>query len=156
MPSSTIVLGAIVAAAMVMSLAACQRNTTAAPLTTDTGTGTGTGTTIPANTPIATTPAAPVAINREPTLPAPPLPEGTEVTYHCQDGNQLTVTYTYITANLRWPDGRAVKLSRAASASKGGGDVYVGGKVSLQHDGGSIQLQDGATTTTCSESEATA
>ena len=88
--------------------------------------------------------------------PPPPLPEGTSVTYQCVDGNQLTVTYTYVTADLRWPDGREVKLSRAASASGDGGDVYTGGKASLRRAGGSIQLDDGATATTCSESEATA
>ncbi len=56
--------------------------------------------------------------------PPPPLPEGTDVTYHCEDGNELTVTYTYATADLRWPDGRVAKLSRAATAGKAAGDAY--------------------------------
>lgn len=86
----------------------------------------------------------------------PPLPEGTSATYQCVDGNQVTVTYTYVTAHLRWPDGRQVKLSRAASPSGDGGDVYTGGKASLRHAGGTIQFNDGAAATTCSESAATA
>lgn len=153
MPRSKNVSGIMAAAAFAIFLAACQRGPEPTPATTDAHIGM----TTPANESHPPPPVAPVAAIRAPTSPPPPsLPEGTDVTYHCQDGNQLTVTYTYVTADLRWPDGREAKLSRAASASRGGDDVYVGGKVSLQHNGGSIQLHDGATTTTCGESEATA
>jgi hypothetical protein len=53
---------------------------------------------------------------------------------------------------LRWPEGRSVTLPRAESASKGGGDVYVGDTVSLQRDGNRIVLHDGdAPAVTCTQ-----
>lgn len=92
----------------------------------------------------------------EPELPPPPLPEGTQVTYACDDGNVLDVTYTHATAVLRWPDGRVLQLSRGESPSRGG-DVFVGGEVWLQRNGGSIRLRDGnAPVVPCKESSATA
>jgi len=153
MPRSTIVSGIMTAAVIAVSLAACQRSAEPAPAPTAADTGAIT----PANETTPPPSAAPAAVTPEPMLPSPPLPEGTDVTYECQDGNQITVTYTYVAADLHWPDGREVKLSRTASTSKGGGDVYVGGKVSLQHDGGSIQLHDGgAAPVTCNESASSA
>lgn len=73
-----------------------------------------------------------------------------QVRYRCADGNTLDVIYAGANAELRWPDGRRLLLPRAESASKGGGDVYVGDTVSLQHDGDNLQLHDdGTPTLTC-------
>ena len=72
------------------------------------------------------------------------------------DGNEVTVTYTYVSARLRWPDGRKLNLSRTASRSKDG-DVYAGNQASLQHDGAVMRLtQDGGAAVTCSEASSTA
>ena len=138
---------------VLIAIAACQRAPAPANGTAQDRNNPG----APASVPPVTAPPSPAVANPATPPPQSPLPEGTDVTYQCQDGNQFTVTYTYVTADLHWPDGRGVQLSRVASASKGAGDVYVGGKVSLQHDGSSVQLQEGgATAVACSESAATA
>jgi hypothetical protein len=110
-----------------------------------------------AMTPSAQAVTAEAAPASRPSLPsAPPLPEGADVTYQCVDGNEVTVTYTYVSARLRWPDGRKLNLSRTASTSKNG-DVYAGNRASLEHDGTDMRLtQDGAATVTCSEASSTA
>ena len=58
-------------------------------------------------------------------------------------GSTLDVAYAGSSAQVHWPDGRTLTLPRAESASKGGGDVYVGDTVSLQRDGSTLQLHDG-------------
>ena len=92
-----------------------------------------------------------------PRLPsASPLPEGTDVSYQCADGNEVTVTYTYVSARLRWPDGRKLNLSRTANTPKDG-DVYAGNRASLQHDGAVMHLSlDGGTPVTCNEASSSA
>lgn len=153
MPTSSDISRFIVVVAVPMLLAACQRSVEPTPADV----AATARTSMPANIPDTATPAMPAPAIQAPTLPPPPLPEDTQVTYQCQDGNELTVTYTFVSADLHWPDGREVQLTRAASASKSSGDLYAGGKVSLRHDGNSIQLRDGGTAAvTCSESEATA
>jgi len=94
----------------------------------------------------------------EPQLPPPTLPEGSKISYSCDDGNEVEVTYTHLTALLRWTDGREVQLSRAPTASPRDGEVYVADKVSLQRQGGvMLQLHDGnAPVTQCNESSGTA
>ena len=112
--------------------------------------------------PVAETPAGPVSaapsgVAAPMPAPAPPLPEGTVVSYQCADGNEVTVTYSYVGARLRWPDGRELNLSRPASTPKGGGDVYVGSRASLLHDGGVMHLsQNGGAAVSCTESSSTA
>jgi hypothetical protein len=110
-----------------------------------------------AMTPSAQAVTAEAAPAFRPSLPsASPLPQGTDVTYQCVDGNEVTVTYTYVSASLRWPDGRKLNLSRTASTSKNG-DVYVGNRASLQHDGAVMRLtQGGAAAVTCSEASSSA
>ncbi len=110
-----------------------------------------------ANPPAATVSQTAASVAARGPVPTTPLPEGTDVTYQCADGNEVTVTYSYVSARLRWPDGRKLDLSRAASPSKAGGDVYSGHRALLQHDGAVMQLsQDGGAAVSCSESSATA
>ena len=65
------------------------------------------------------------------------------VAYRCSNGASLRVRYSDNHADLRWPDGRTLALPRAQSASKGGGDVYVGDTVALQRDDSHLRLHDG-------------
>jgi hypothetical protein len=60
--------------------------------------------------------------------------------YACDNGGTVYVEYVAETARVELPDGRVVALPKAQSASKGGGDVFVGEAMSLQRDGGGIQL----------------
>jgi hypothetical protein len=78
--------------------------------------------------------------------PAPAAASGAD--YACADGTRLQVDFGNHDATLRWPGGRSITLPRAESASKGGGDVYVGDTVSLQRDGMRLQLHDGERTAT--------
>src|SRR5690348_8058822 len=64
--------------------------------------------------------------------------------YACADGTRLRAGFGEHDATLRWTDGRSITLPRAESASKGGGDAYVGATVSVQRDGARLQLHDGA------------
>lgn len=124
-------------AACLLFLAACQRNPDAGAATTPAA---------PADTagrPAPTTPAAPAS-------PAP-APAGTD--YACADGIRLQARFGEHDATLQWPDGRSLVLPRAESASKGGGDVYVGDTVSLQRDGTRLQLHDGDRAATSCEPE---
>lgn len=73
--------------------------------------------------------------------PAPAAASGAD--YACADGTRLQADFGDHDATLRWPDGRSITLPRAESASKGGGDVYVGDTASLQRDGARLQLHDG-------------
>jgi hypothetical protein len=86
--------------------------------------------------------------------PVAPSPGNTgELAYRCDGDTVLWASYGDGNVSLRWPDGRSATLPRAESASKGGGDVYVGDTVSLQRDGGRIELHDGdAPAATCIES----
>lgn len=91
-------------------------------------------------------------------MPAPttPLPEGALVSYQCSDGNEVTVTYTYVSAHLRWPDGRELNLSRTA-ASNGEDVIYAGKRNSLHHNGAVMHLSlDGGTPVTCNEASSSA
>ena len=85
--------------------------------------------------------------------PAGATPAANRASYRCADGSSLDVVYARGKANVAWADGRNLTLPRAESASKGGGDVYVGETVSLQHDGDKLQIHDGqAPALTCEQS----
>jgi hypothetical protein len=71
--------------------------------------------------------------------------------YACADGTRLQADFGDRDATLQWPDGRRLVLPRAESASKGGGDVYVGDTVSVQRDGVRLQLHDGSRAATSCE-----
>jgi hypothetical protein len=102
----------------------------------------------PADAPPAAVDTAPAPATAEPPAPVPPAPvappaNGEGIAYACDGGAGLSASYGDGDVTLRWPDGRSVTLPRAESASKGGGDVYVGDTVSLQRDGDRIELRDG-------------
>lgn len=103
----------------------------------------------PADVPAASSQAA---TEPAPAKPAPASPAATTVAYHCTDGRTLEASYGDHDVTLHWPGGRSVQLPRAESASKGGGDVYVGETVSLQRGPSRIELHDGdAPPVTCNE-----
>ena len=114
----------------------------------------------PANVPASASgdtgsaPAAPEApAPAQPQPVAPPNGNTGELAYRCDGDTVLWASYGDGNASLRWADGRSVTLPRAESASKGGGDVYVGDAVSLQREGDRIELHDGdAPAATCIES----
>ena len=82
----------------------------------------------------------PTTVHREPVVAA----SGDDrVSYRCADGSSVDVFYASGKAEVHWAGGRTLTLPRAESASRGGGDVYVGETVSLQHDGDKLQLHDG-------------
>jgi hypothetical protein len=64
--------------------------------------------------------------------------------YACDDGSAVSVIWGNDKARVELPDGRMVSLPKAQSASKGGGEVFVGDTVSLQREGDDIQLFQGA------------
>jgi hypothetical protein len=90
----------------------------------------------------APSPAVGDAASRPPATQDIPAAPG-RIGYRCVDGSRLDVAYVGSNARVHWPDGRTLTLPRAESASKGGGDVYVGDAVSLQRDGNTLQLHDG-------------
>lgn len=104
-------------------------------------------------TPVAQAPA-PAAGPRSPAPAASTPAPATGVAYACADGTRLRLEFGGgREATLRWPDGRTLRLPRAESASKGGGDVYVGDTVSLQRDGTRVQLHDGGRAPTACDPE---
>lgn len=81
------------------------------------------------------------------TLPAPEPEQAAPATvaigatrYTCDDGSALGVRYVADRAQVELPDGRTVTLPKAQSASKGGGEAFVGEALALQRDGDDIQL----------------
>lgn len=78
-----------------------------------------------------------------PSTAAPGTDDAARDEYVCADGTRLQARFGDHDAMLRWPGGRSMTLPRAESASKGGGDVYVGDTVSLQREGPRLQLHDG-------------
>ncbi|MFC3716883.1 hypothetical protein ACFONC_12045 [Luteimonas soli] len=67
----------------------------------------------------------------------------TPMRYACNDTSTVSVAWGDDQARVELPDGRMVSLPKAQSASKGGGEVFVGKTVSLQRDGDDIQLFEG-------------
>lgn len=88
--------------------------------------------------------------------PAAPSAAPAGIAYACADGTRLHVAFGDHEARLQWAGGRAHTLPRAESASKGGGDVYVGDTVSLQRDDVHVQLHDGGRAATSCDPETAA
>lgn len=122
-------------AAGLLCLAACQR----AP---DTDGAT------PPPTPRAAGTSAPAASPPSASAAARGGADAPTADYACADGTRVQAAFGDHDATLRWPDGRSLTLPRAESASRGGGDAYVGDTVSLQRDGTRLQLHDGERTAT--------
>ena len=80
-----------------------------------------------------------------------PTASGSTVTYRCDDGNGtlLHVTYEAHAARVRIGNGVETMLPRAESASKGGGDVYVGETISLLREDAIVQLYRDAVSLRC-------
>jgi len=95
-------------------------------------------------TPGAAEPAPQPPASSPPAAPTPPsAASGTAVAYTCTDASTVSVAWGNDQARIEFADGRAISLPKAQSASKGGGEVFVGDTVSLQRDVDDIQLFDG-------------
>ncbi|MCL1635311.1 hypothetical protein M2650_11820 [Luteimonas sp. SX5] len=99
-------------------------------------------------------PAAP-----EGTAPAPaerPVPgrvssaAAKSTRYACNDGAAIDIAADGLEAQVTLEDGRKFALPRAESASKGGGDAFVGDALSVLRQGRSAQLhRDGRDVADC-------
>src|SRR3546814_13966882 len=98
----------------------------------------------PSAPPSDPTPSAtePTAQTSDPS-PSAATAHGTPVTYACTDASPVSVAWGHDQARVEFADGRTISMPKAQSASKGGGDVFVGETVSLQRDGADIQLFGG-------------
>jgi hypothetical protein len=111
----------------------------------------------PRATPDATPPAPPSPAATAASAPAGPAtrgfaapPPGAPLVYTCDDGKEVRVAYGADDATLTLPDGRTLRLPKAQSASKGGGEVYVGEAVSLMRDDVRLEVhQDEMPARTC-------
>jgi hypothetical protein len=82
----------------------------------------------------------PTAVHREPGVAAS---GDNRVGHRCADGSPVGMLHASGKAEVHWAGGRTLMLPRAESASRGGGDAYVGDTMSLQHDDDELQLHDG-------------
>lgn len=64
--------------------------------------------------------------------------------YACSGGDAIAIDADAQRATVTLRDGTVVDLPRAESASKGGGDVFVGETLSAIREGGTVRLQTGA------------
>jgi hypothetical protein len=89
-----------------------------------------------------------------PDAPTPPMADGADITYTCEDGSELRVTYAAGRANVALADGGIVPLPRSPQAAQqAGGEVYVGEALVLRRLGNVVELQqDEGTKRRCRES----
>ncbi|MEP6633592.1 MAG: hypothetical protein ABJA62_05225 [Luteimonas sp.] len=89
--------------------------------------------------------------------PTPPIAAGAQITYTCEDGSELIVTYSGVSAEFALSNGSKVTLPRVASTVKTGGDVYVNDSAALQRLSNVVRVEehDGAKRV-CSETSGTA
>lgn len=99
----------------------------------------------------AAEPSEPAPVAPAPATPVPDAPSGSMVVYACDDGSGVTVTYDKYSALVKLPTGSTM-LSRAESASGGGGDAYLGEELSLYRNGNLVQLQAAGKSHTCTQS----
>ena len=86
--------------------------------------------------------------------PTPPMAEGADIAYTCEDGSELRITYAAGRANVTLADGGIVPLPRSPQAAQeAGGEVYAGEALTLHRLGNVVELQqDEGTTRRCRES----
>lgn len=105
------------------------------------------------------TSGAPASTIKVPPLdtPTPPIAAGAQITYTCEDGSELNVTYSGVSAAFALSNGAQVTLPRVASTTNTGGDVYAGDSAGLQRLGNVVRVaeHDGAKRV-CSETSGTA
>lgn len=88
-----------------------------------------------------------------------PVPEraadatGSGAVYACSNGATIKIGDDGLKASITLQDGRELVLPRAESASKGGGDVFVGEALSVHREGRTAQLhQDQVAAVGCAAS----
>ena len=89
-----------------------------------------------------------------PDAPTPPMAEGADITYTCEDGSELRITYAAGRASITLADGSIVPLPRSPrTAQQAGGEVYAGEALILHRLGNVVELQqDEAEKRRCRES----
>lgn len=76
-----------------------------------------------------------------PDAPTPPMAEGADITYTCDDGSELRITYAAGRANVTLADGRIVPLTPSPQAAQRlGGEVF-DGEALLHRLGNVVELQ---------------
>lgn len=77
-----------------------------------------------------------------PDAATPPMAEGADITYTCEDGSDLRVTYAAGRANVTLADGGIVPLPLSPQATgQAGGEVYIGEALTLHRLGNVVELQ---------------
>jgi hypothetical protein len=76
-----------------------------------------------------------------PDAPTPPMAEGADITYTCEDGSELRITYAAGRANVTLADGGIVPLPRSPQAQQAGGEVFAGEALVLRRLGNVVELQ---------------
>lgn len=74
-----------------------------------------------------------------PDAPTPPMAEGADIIYTCEDGSELRITYAAGRVNVTLADGNVVPLPR--SAQQAGGEIYAGEALVLHRLGNVVELQ---------------
>jgi len=89
-----------------------------------------------------------------PETATPPMAEGADITYTCEDGSELRVTYAAGRATVTLANGGIVPLPRSPQAAReAGGEVYAGDALALHRLGNVVELrQDAGATRRCRES----
>ena len=77
-----------------------------------------------------------------PDTATPPMAEGADITYTCEDGSELRVTYAAGRASVTLADGGFVPLPNSPQAARTtGGEVYAGEALTLYRFGNVVELQ---------------
>lgn len=73
----------------------------------------------------------------------PPLAEGADITYTCEDGSDLRVTYAAGRANVTFANGHVEPLARAPAGDPGlAGELYLGAVHGLHRIGTVVELRE--------------
>lgn len=72
----------------------------------------------------------------------PPLAEGADITYTCEDGSDLRVTYAAGRANVTFADGRIEPLPQAQAQAGVDGELYLGATLGLHRIGTVVELRE--------------
>lgn len=72
------------------------------------------------------------------------MAEGADITYTCEDGSELRITYAAGRAGVTLADGSIVPLPRSPqTAQQAGGEIYAGEALVLHRLGNVVELQQG-------------
>ena len=78
-----------------------------------------------------------------PDAPTPPMAEGADITYTCEDGTELRITYAAGRASVTLADGSIVLPRSPQTAQQAGGEIYAGEALVLHRLGNVVELHQG-------------